>query len=1036
MLNRVIEWSLNNRLIVALVTFFIIAGGWVAVRTIPLDAIPDLSDAQVIVFTEYEGQAPQIVEDQVTYPLTTAMLSVPYAKVVRGYSFFGMSFVYIIFEDGTDLYWARSRVLEYLNFAQGRLPKGVTPVIGPDATGVGWVYEYALVDRTGGHDLAQLRSLQDWYLRYELQKVPGVSEVASVGGYVKQYQVELDPVKLAAYGIPLMMVSDAVKRSNKDVGGRSVEMAEREYLIRGKGYIRSIADIESIVVMAGKSGIPVRIRDLGTVHLGPDWRRGITELDGEGQVAGGIVLLRYGGNALKTIGLVKERLAQLKAGLPEGVEIVPVYDRSALIHRAVSFLKEKLIEEFIIVALVCVLFLMHLRSSLVAIFTIPVGILVSFIIMRMQGLNANIMSLGGIAIAIGVMVDAAIVMIENTHKHLERAPANRARADIIREAVQEVGPALFFCLLIITVSFLPVFTLQAQEGKLFSPLAFTKTYAVAASALLAITLVPVMMVAFVKGDIVPEYKNPINLFLVKFYTPMAHFIMRWKISVVAVTAALLLLTAYPAMKLGGEFMPPLDEGDLLYMPTAFPGISVTKAAEMLQQTDKMIKTVPEVARVFGKIGRAETATDSAMFVMVETTIQFKPKEEWRPGMTVEKLIKELDATVKIPGVSNAWVMPIKNRIDMLSTGIKTPVGIKVAGPNLKTVGDVAVQVEAALKGMPTTLSAFAERTGAGSYIDIDIDRERIGRYGLKVEDVQDIVAAAMGGMTVGETVEGRERYPINVRYQRELRAGMADLERVLVPTPGGAQIPLAQLATLRFTSGPSEVKSENARLNAWVYVDIKDTDVGSYVKEAKRVVAEKVQVPPGVSIGWSGQYEYMERAKERLKLVVPLTLLIIFLLLYLQFRRVTEIFIVMLAIPLALIGSVWLLWYLDYNLSVAVGVGLIALAGVAVEIYVLKIMYIEHAIEARRKEGKMETVGDLVEAVIYGTCERLRPIIMTKAAIIGGLLPIMYGTGTGSEIMKRIATPMMGGMLTTVMASFFVVPVVYVLVKRGRYRKE
>ncbi|MBI5638191.1 MAG: efflux RND transporter permease subunit [Nitrospinae bacterium] len=1036
MLNRVIEWSLKNRLIIVLATLFIIAGGWVAVQTIPLDAIPDLSDAQVIVFTEFEGQAPQIVEDQVTYPLTTAMLSVPYAKVVRGYSFFGMSFVYIIFEDGTDLYWARSRVLEYLNFAQGRLPKGVTPVIGPDATGVGWVYEYAVVDRTGKHDLAQLRTLQDWYLRYELQKVPGVSEVASMGGYVKQYQIELDPVKLASYRIPLMMVSDAVKRSNKDVGGRSVEMAEREYLIRGKGYIRSIADIESIVVMVSKDGIPVRIKDLGVVHLGPDWRRGVTELNGEGQVTGGVVLLRYGGDALKTIGLVKERLAQLKAGLPEGVEIVPVYDRSALIQRAVSFLKEKLIEEFIIVALVCVLFLMHLRSSLVAIFTIPAGILASFIIMRMQGLNANIMSLGGIAIAIGVMVDAAIVMIENTHKHLERAPANRAHADIVREAVQEVGPALFFCLLIITVSFFPVFTLQAQEGKMFAPLAFTKTYAVAASALLAITLVPVMMAAFVKGDIVPEHKNPINLFLVNFYTPMAHFIMRWKKSVIAVTAAFLVLTAYPAMKLGSEFMPPLNEGDLLYMPTAFPGISVTKAAEMLQQTDRMIKTVPEVAQVFGKIGRAETATDSAMFVMVETTIQFKPKEEWRPGMTVEKLIKELDATVKIPGVSNAWVMPIKNRIDMLSTGIKTPVGIKVAGPDLKTIGDVAVRVEAALKGMPTTLSAFAERTGAGSYIDIDIDRERIGRYGLKVEDVQDVVAAAMGGMTVGETVEGRERYPINVRYQRELRAGMADLGRVLVPAPSGAQIPLTQVATLRFTSGPSEVKSENARLNAWVYVDIKDTDVGSYVKEAKRVVAEKVQVPPGVSIAWSGQYEYMERAKERLKLVVPMTLLIIFLLLYLQFRRVTEIVIVMLSIPLALIGSVWLLWYLDYNLSVAVGVGLIALAGVAVEIYVLKIMYIEHAIEARHKEGKMETVSDLVGAVITGTCERLRPIIMTKAAIIGGLLPIMYGTGTGSEIMKRIATPMVGGMLTTVLASFFVVPVVYVLVKSHVYRKE
>ncbi|MBI3581382.1 MAG: efflux RND transporter permease subunit [Nitrospinae bacterium] len=1035
MLNRIIELSVKNRLMVFLTFAFVAAAGWFALTTMPLDALPDLSDTQVIIFTEFEGQAPQIVEDQLTYPLTTAMLSVPYAKVVRGYSFFNMSFVYVIFEDGTDLYWARSRVMERLATLSGRLPAGVSPTIGPDATGVGWVYEYALVDKTGGHDLSQLRTLQDWYLKYELQKVPGVSEVASVGGFVRQYQVEVDPNKLAAYHIPIGMVGDAIRRSNADVGGRSVEMAEREYVIRGRGYIKGVGDVEDTVVTAPKDGVPIRVKDVATVHLGPELRRGIAELNGEGEVAGGVILSRQGGNALDTITRVKARLEELKSGLPKGVEIVPVYDRSDLIHRAIEFLKGKLFEEFLVVAAVCVVFLFHLRSSLVAILSIPVGAVMAFIVMRLQGINANIMSLGGVAIAIGAMVDGAVVMIENTHKHLEHNVAGKPHEQVVLEAVSEVGPPLFFALLIITASFLPVFTLQAQEGRLFSPLAFTKTYSMAAAALLAVTLVPAMMVILVKGKITPEARNPINVFLSAVYGPLIRFALRWKWTVLAAFAAFLVLTVIPLKRLGSEFLPPLYEGDILYMPSAYPGISVTKAREFLQRSDGLIKSFPEVERVFGKQGRAETATDPAMLPMTETTIMLRPRDRWRPGMTVEKLTAEMDAALKFPGVTNVWTLPIRNRIDMLSTGIKTPVGIKVAGPDLATIGASALRIEEILKNVPHTASVFAERVSAGSYLDITVDRAAAARYGLKVGDVQDVISSALGGMAVSQTVEGRERYSINVRFKREFREDVEGIKRTLVPLPqGGGAVPLSQLADIRFSSGPSEIKSENARLNAWVYVDIRDIDVGTYVKTAKERIAREFSIPPGVSLVWSGQYEYMERAAERIKLVVPLTLLIIFVLLYLNFRTFTEIFIVMSGIPLATAGSVWLLWILGYNLSVAVGVGLIALSGLAVEIFILNVMYIGHAVEEGRREGRMNTRADLTDAIIKGCLGRLRPKAMTNAAIIGGLLPIMWGTGAGSEVMKRIAAPMVGGILSTTIVGFFFVPVVYALIKRREYK--
>ncbi|MFQ5735752.1 MAG: efflux RND transporter permease subunit [Thermodesulfobacteriota bacterium] len=1039
MLKKIIELSINNRLIVILFTLFIIGWGLVSVKRTPLDAIPDLSDVQVIIFTEYSGQAPQVVEDQVTYPLTTAMLSVPYAKVVRGYSFFGYSFVYIIFEDGTDMYWARSRVLEYLNFVAGRLPKGVTPSLGPDATGVGWVYEYALVDKTGKHDLAELRSIQDWYLRYELQTVPGVSEVASIGGFVKQYQVEVDPNKLMAYNIPLGKVKHAIQRSNNDVGGRLVEMAETEFMVRGLGYIKSVEDIKNVAVGVDSNGTPIRVKDVAHVHLGPELRRGISELDGEGEVAAGVVIMRYGENALKVIEHVKEKIEALKAGLPEGVEIVPVYDRSGLIHRAIETLTGKLIEESIVVAVICIIFLLHFRSSLVAIFSLPVGILMAFIVMRYQGINANIMSLGGIAIAIGAMIDGAIVMIENAHKHIEHAAKEGGERDhwrIIADASKEVGPSLFFSLLIITASFMPVFTLEAQEGRLFSPLAFTKTYSMAAAAILAVTIVPVLMGYFIRGKILPEERNPVNRILIFLYRPVVTLTLRYKKTVIILGVAVLVLTLLPLGRLGSEFMPPLNEGDLLYMPTTLPGISITKAREILQQTDKILKTFPEVERVFGKIGRAETATDPAPLSMMETTITLKPKEEWRPGLTIDGLIEEMDRAVKLPGVTNAWTMPIKTRVDMLSTGIKTPVGIKVAGDDLATLEDIGRRIEAIIRDVPGTASVYAERVVGGNYLDFDIDRLQAARYGLTVGDVQDVIQSAIGGMNITTTVEGLERYPVNLRYGRELRDDIGKLERVLVPTPRGEHIPIAQLAHISLRKGPPAIKSENARLNAWIYVDIKGVDVGTYVARAQKTLSASITVPPGYSVTWSGQYEYMQRAKERLKLVVPLTLAIIFLLLYFNFKSVTESLIVMLSLPFALAGGVWLMYFLGYNMSVAVDVGFIALSGVAAETGIVMLLYLDMAYERRYLKGEMNGPEDLHAAIMEGASQRIRPKMMTVTAIIGGLLPIMWGTGTGSEVMKRIAAPMVGGMVSATVLTLVVIPAIYALWKEAVIKKN
>ncbi len=1038
MIKKIIELSINNRFIVILFTLFIIAAGIFALKSTPLDAIPDLSDVQVIIYTKYPGQAPQVVEDQVTYPLTTAMLSVPFAKVVRGYSFFGFSFVYIIFEDGTDIYWARSRVLEYLNFVQGRLPGGVNPTLGPDATGVGWVYEYALVDRTGGHDLSELRSIQDWYMRYELQTVPGVAEVASIGGFVKQYQVEVDPNKLVAYNIPLGHVKQAIKRSNNDVGGRLVEMAESEFMVRGLGYIKSIEDINDVVIGVDGKGTPVTVRDVAHVHLGPELRRGIVELDGEGEVAGGVVIMRYGENALKVIEEVKHRIEELKDGLPEGVEIVTTYDRSGLIERAIETLKGKLIEESIVVAVICVIFLLHFRSALVAIFTLPVGILIAFIIMRYQGINANIMSLGGIAIAIGAMIDGAIVMIENTHKHMEHnaeSGGTKEHWQLVMDSAKEVGPALFFSLLIITFSFIPVFTLEAQEGRLFSPLAFTKTYSMAASALLAVTIVPVLMGYLIRGKILPERRNPINRALLFMYSPIVRFALKYKFGVVVVALIVLAATVVPLKRLGGEFMPPLNEGDLLYMPTTLPGISITKARELLQQTDRIIKTFPEVERVFGKVGRAETATDPAPLSMLETTITLKPKDEWRTGMTTEKLIEELNSAVNIPGVTNAWTMPIKTRVDMLSTGIKTPVGIKVSGDDLATLERIGMRIESVVRDIPGTLSVFSERVVGGNYIDYDINRKEAARYGLTVGDVQDVIQSAIGGMNITTTVEGLERYPVNLRYGRELRDDLTKLKRILIPTPSGAQIPIVQVAEISVKKGPPGIKSENARLNAWIYVDLKGIDVGTYVKNAKKVLAESIEMPAGYSLVWSGQYEYMERAAKRLKLVVPLTLVIIFLLLFFNFRSVVESLIVMLSLPFALVGGVWFMYILDYNMSVAVGVGFIALAGVSAEIGVIMLIYLDMEYEKRLLHGKLSTTRDLYGAIAEGASHRIRPIMMTVCAIIGGLLPILWGTGTGSEVMKRIAAPMVGGMVTTTVLTLIVIPVIYALWKGTSFKK-
>ena len=1035
MLEKIIEASVHNRLLVMVCTLLIaLAGIWAMLRT-PVDAIPDLSDVQVIIFTEYPGQAPQVVEDQVTYPLTTAMLGAPFAKAVRGYSFFGYSFVYLIFEDGTDMYWARSRVLEYLNYVSNRLPDGVTPTLGPDATGVGWVFEYVL-DGGDQYDLQQLRSIQDWFLRYELMSVPGVAEVASIGGYVKQYQVEVDPNKLVAYDIPLSNVRTALQRSNNDVGGRLVEMGEAEFMVRGLGYIQSIEDIENTPVGVDENGTPILIRNIAHVHLGPELRRGLADLDGEGETVGGIVVMRYGENALKTIDAVKAKLEELKAGLPEGVTIQAVYDRSNLIKRAIENLKGKLLEESLIVALVTILFLLHIRSALVAIFTLPMGILIAFLIMHGQGLNANIMSLSGIAIAIGAMVDAAIVMIENAHKHIERDGGKKDRWRIITDASKEVGPALFYSLLIITLSFLPVFTLEAQEGRLFKPLAFTKTYAMAASALLAITVVPVLMGYFLRGPVLPEKKNPVNRFLIGVYRPAIHAVLRFKWTTLAAALAVLVATAWPLGKLGSEFMPPLNEGDLLYMPTTDPGISITKARELLQQTDKIIKRFPEVEHVFGKVGRAETATDPAPLSMIETTITLKPESAWREGMTMDRLIRELDDAIDFPGLTNAWTMPIKTRIDMLSTGIKTPVGIKLMGPDLNILSDLGERVAALLKTVPGTLSAFPDKAVGGNFIDYRIRREEAARYGLTVGDVQDVIMSAIGGMNVTQTVEGLERYPVNVRYSRELRDNLPALQRVLIPTPAGAQIPLSYVADFSIVNGPPVIKSENARTTSWVYVDIRDIDVGAYVQNARAVVQEQVDLPEGYSMVWSGQYEYMERARQRLQIVIPLTLVIIFLLLYLNFKNITESLIVMLSLPFSLVGGVWLLYLFDYNLSVAVGVGFIALAGVAAETGVIMLIYLDQAYKDRLARGHMTSLKDLYEAVIVGAVERVRPKMMTVMAIMAGLLPILWGHGTGSEVMKRIAAPMVGGMISSTILTLVVIPVIYYLWKSRALKKR
>ncbi|GAB4335286.1 MAG: CusA/CzcA family heavy metal efflux RND transporter [Candidatus Abyssubacteria bacterium] len=1034
MLERIIKWSIENKFFVILATLFVIAWGIYSVTTIPLDAIPDLSDVQVIIFTEYPGQAPRVVEDQVTYPITTQMLAVPYAKVVRGYSFFGFSFVYVIFEDGTDMYWARSRVLEYLNYVSGRLPKGITPALGPDATGVGWAFMYALTSTK--RDLSDLRSIQDWYLKYELTGLEGVSEVASIGGFVRQYQVTVDPVKLLAYDLPLSRIRMAIQRSNNDVGGRVIEMSEKEFMVRGLGYIQNVADLEKAVVGVDKDGTPVLLRDVAQVGLGPDIRRGIAELNGEGEVVGGIVVVRYGANALDVIERVKDKLAELEKGLPDDVEIVVVYDRSALIERAIDNLTEKLAEEMFVVALVCGIFLFHFRSALVAIFTLPVAVLISFIIMNQQGINSNIMSLGGIAIAIGAMVDAAIVMIENAHKHLEKDAGKRPHWDIIRDASVEVGPTLFYSLLVITMSFIPIFALQAQEGRLFKPLAFTKTYAMAASSLLAITIVPVLMGYWIRGKIVSEERHPVSRFLMWMYTPVLHFVLKYKKSVIVAAVALMAFTLVPYSRIGREFMPPLYEGDLLYMPTTLPSISTTKARELLQQTDKIIREFPEVHHVFGKIGRAETATDPAPLSMIETTIMLKPESEWREGMTPDKLVSELDNAIKFPGLTNAWTMPIKTRIDMLSTGIKTPVGVKVAGPDLQVLEEIGREVEAVVRTVPGTLSAYSERVFGGNYINFKIDRDQIARYGLTIQDVQDVLQSAIGGMNISTTIEGLERYPINLRYSRELRDNIDELRRVLVSTPNGQHIPIAQLADIYFEKAAPSIKTENSRPNAWIYVDIKDIDVGTYVNMAKRAVEEQVTLPAGYTLTWSGQYEYMERAKQRLAYVVPMTIMVIFVLLYLNTKSVTKTIIVFLAVPFSLVGAIWLLYLLDYNLSIAVWVGILALAGLDAETGVVMLLYLDLAHEQWTRENRMNTTGDLKDAIYHGAVKRIRPKMMTVTTTIVGLLPIMWGTGAGSDVMKRIAAPMVGGLVTSMLLELTIYPVIYYFWKSRGLREN
>ena len=1032
MIESIIRWSVGNRFFVLLATLMLVGMGLYSLKNTPVDAIPDLSDVQVIIKTSFPGQAPQVVEDQVTYPLTTAMLSVPGAVTVRGYSFFGDSFVYVIFDEDTDAYWARSRVLEYLSQVAPTLPPSARPQLGPDATGVGWVYLYALVDRSGQHDISQLRSLQDWFLKYELQTVPGVSEVSALGGMVKQYQVKVNPEKLRAFSIPLSHIQMAIQRGNQEVGASVVEMAEAEYMVRASGYIQGIDDLANIPLGLDVNGTPLLLKDVADIELGPQMRRGIAELNGEGEVVGGIVVMRFGENAQKTIDGVKAKLEKLKAGLPDGVEIVTVYDRSGLISRAIDSLWKSLAEELAIVALICVIFLFHVRSSLVAVFSLPLGILTAFTVMYWQGLNANIMSLGGIAIAIGAMIDGAIVMIENMHKHMERTPLTpENRWKIVAASASEVGPALFFSLLIITVSFVPVFTLEAQEGRMFSPLAFTKTYAMAASAALAITVVPVLMGYFIRGKVVAENKNPVNRLLIAGYMPLLKTVLRFPKITLAIAVVIFLVGIWPVNKIGSEFIPDLDEGDLMYMPTTYPGLSIGKARELLQQTDKLIATVPEVKTVFGKIGRAETATDPAPLTMIETFIQLKPKEEWREGMTTEKLKKELDALVKFPGLTNAWVMPIKTRIDMLATGIKTPVGIKVAGEDLREIQKIGQRLEQILKDVPGTASVYSERVAGGRYIKVDIQRAQAARYGLNIADVQQVIATAIGGMNVAQTIEGLERYPINLRYPQDYRDSPEQLALLPIVTPSGQRIALADVANVYVEDGPPAIKSENARLNGWTFVDIDGVDVGSYVQAAMATVEQQLDLPAGYSVAWSGQYEYMLRAKEKLTYVVPLTLAIIIILLYMNFRNFTEIAIILGTLPLAVIGSIWLMYLLGYNFSVAVAVGFIALAGVTVEIGIIMLTYLNQAyhqlIDTCRERGVQPLKEDLLEAVTQGAGLRVRPVMMTTVSTIAGLLPIMFSSGTGAEVVSRIAAPMVGGMVSAVILTLLVLPVVYYL---------
>ena len=1041
MIPSIIRWSIKNRLLVLIAALFLTIGGLYSVKNTPVDALPDLSDVQVIIKTSYPGQAPQVVEDQVTYPLTTAMLAVPGAETVRGYSFFGDSYVYIIFNDKTDMYWARSRVLEYLSQVAPKLPANAKPTLGPDATGVGWIYSYVLQDKTGKHDLAELRSLQDWFLKYELQTVAGVSEVATVGGMVKQYQVQIDPSKLRAYNLTLQQVNMAIQNGNQETGASVIEMAEAEHMVRTTGYLTNIEDIKSLPLKVTENGTPLLLGDIADINLGPQMRRGISEFNGEGEAVGGVIVMRFGENASQVITNLKTKLAQLQRGLPEGVEIVATYDRSTLIDHAVKNLWQKLAEEFLVVAIVCALFLFHIRSSLVIAISLPIGILSAFIIMHWQGINANIMSLGGIAIAIGAMVDGAIVMIENVHKHIERTPlTDKNRWQVIGKAAEEVGTPLFFSLLIITLSFVPVFALEGQEGKMFSPLASTKTYAMAAAAGLAITLVPVLMGYFVRGKILPEHKNPVNRAVIALYRPLLNLSLKFPKTMIIMAICLMASSYYPLTKLGSEFIPPLDEGDLMYMPTTYPGISIGKARQLLQQTNKLIKTVPEVATVWGKIGRAETATDPAPLTMIETVIQFKPRDQWRKGVTTESLRKQLDQLIQFPGLTNAWVMPIKTRIDMLATGIKTPIGIKIAGPDLKVIEKIGSELEPILNNIAGTTSVYAERVAGGRYITVDINRRQAARYGLAIKDIQQIVSTAVGGMNVGETIEGLERYPINVRYPQSYRDSAAKLKDLPLITPNGARIALADVADIRYEDGPPMIKTENARPNGWVFVDIEQRDLGSYVQEAQQVVAEQLILPAGYSLAWSGQYEYMERAKARLSIVTPITLVIIMLLLYFSFNRLQEMFIIMATLPLAMVGGLWLMLILGFNFSIAVGVGFIALSGVAVEIGVIMLVYLNQSWAFKKQDAQDQqrqlTADDLQQAISEGAGLRVRPVMMTVLTVIIGLIPIMYGSGTGSEVMQRIAAPMIGGMASALLLTLLVLPAVFKLWKTRELKNK